>query len=77
MRVFLLVRRSIAKINGLFASVDNISKIDTVVLGCTHYILLVEILRDIRPHATFVDGNLGVAKRIKQIFLELEKFTSA
>lgn len=67
----------IAKINNLFARVGNIDKIDTVVLGCTHYVLLMEVLQDILPNATFVDGNLGVAKRVKQIFQELEKSTSA
>jgi glutamate racemase len=39
-------------------------KIDTVVLACTHFLLLAEELRAAFPHVTYVDGGPGIARRI-------------
>ena len=41
---------------------------DAVVLGCTHYVFLRGILRNILPAGTvIVDGNLGTARQLKRV----------
>src|SRR6476659_408450 len=39
-------------------------RIDTVVLACTHFPLLEDQLRAAFPGVTYVDGGLGIARRI-------------
>lgn len=41
-----------------------------VVLGCTHYPLITEELKNVFKYATFYDGSLGVAKRLKAVIEE-------
>jgi glutamate racemase len=38
--------------------------LDTVVLACTHFPLLAEMLTNLAPHLRFVDGSGGIARRI-------------
>ena len=40
---------------------------DAVVLGCTHYSLIRDKIQRYFPESILVDGNEGVAKRVKQI----------
>lgn len=40
---------------------------DIVVLGCTHYSLIKPEIQRYFPNATLIDGNTGVAKRVKNI----------
>jgi len=40
------------------------AKIDTIVLACTHFPLLVDELRAAYPDVTYVDGGPGIARRI-------------
>ncbi len=40
---------------------------DGVVLGCTHYVLLRELIQGLFPNAKIFDGNLGVAKHVKSL----------
>ena len=51
--------------------IDNISeyenKVDSVVLGCTHYPLIKNEIREILGNVTFYDGSIGVAKRLRNI----------
>lgn len=51
--------------------VDNISeyknKVNSVVLGCTHYPLIKDEIREVLGNVTFYDGSVGVAKRLKKI----------
>jgi glutamate racemase len=47
----------------LFDSVGG-NAIDTVVLACTHFPLLLEELRAAFPSVTYVDGGPGIARRI-------------
>jgi glutamate racemase len=47
----------------MFAAPDG-ERIDTVVLACTHFPLLEDELRAAFPHATYVDGGPGIARRI-------------
>jgi glutamate racemase len=42
-------------------------KIDTVVLACTHFPLLVEALRAAFPGVRYVDGGPGIARRIAHL----------
>ena len=42
-------------------------KIDTIVLGCTHYPLIKKNIKKILPKVTLVDGNKGVARRVKYL----------
>ena len=53
---------------------DNLSfykgKVSNVVLGCTHYPLVKEQIKEILGDVSFYDGALGVAKQLKRIILE-------
>lgn len=40
---------------------------DAVVLGCTHYSLIKDKIKKYFDSATLIDGNMGVAKRVKSI----------
>lgn len=42
-------------------------KIDSVVLGCTHYPFLVRSIRRMLPHAEIFDGRFGTAMRLKSL----------
>ena len=41
-------------------------KIDAVVLGCTHYPLIKEVICRVLPHAAIYDGGYGTAKQTKK-----------
>ena len=42
--------------------------VDAVVLGCTHYVFLREIARELLPKDTLVvDGNLGTARQLQRV----------
>lgn len=43
---------------------------DCVVLGCTHYPLIKDRINKYFPDAKIVDGNRGVARRVKEIIAE-------
>jgi glutamate racemase len=40
---------------------------DVVVLGCTHYSLIKDYIQDLFPNAKLLDGNFGIACRLKQL----------
>jgi len=42
----------------------NGDRLDTVVLACTHFPLLLDELREAFPHVSYVDGGPGIARRI-------------
>lgn len=49
---------------------DNLDKykskdIDAVVLGCTHYPIIKDRIQSFFPNSNLIDGNNGVAKRVK------------
>ena len=59
-----------SKINELLHKyLDNYinKKIDSIVLGCTHYPIIKDKIQEFFPNAKLIDGNLGVAKRVKYI----------
>ena len=43
------------------------ANIDTVVLGCTHYPIIKETIQKYFKDANIVDGNKGVANRVKDL----------
>jgi len=46
----------------------NLTKVDAVVLGCTHYVFLRPILKDILPdNVSVLDGNLGTARQLRRV----------
>ena len=51
----------------LFAGYD-IEKVDAVVLGCTHYVFLKDMIRDILPERIAItDGNAGTARQLRRV----------
>ena len=40
---------------------------DIVVLGCTHYSLIKPLIQSFFPSAKLIDGNEGVARRVKEL----------
>ena len=42
-------------------------KVDSVVLGCTHYPLIKKEISEVLGSVNFYDGSIGVAKRLKRI----------
>ena len=51
-------------LNNLLSKYKN-SSIDAVVLGCTHYPHIKDKIQSYFPDAVLIDGNIGVAKRVK------------
>lgn len=46
----------------------DLNKVDAVVLGCTHYVFLRPILRQILPDtAAVLDGNAGTARQLRRV----------
>ncbi|MBQ3474122.1 glutamate racemase [Candidatus Saccharibacteria bacterium] len=58
------------KLKELLTGVENV---DCVVLGCTHYSLIKDKIGKYFPGAEIVDGNKGVAKRVKLLVENLWK----
>ena len=51
----------------LFAPYD-LSQVDAIVLGCTHYVFLRPILRELLPPSVAVlDGNEGTARQLRRV----------
>ena len=46
---------------------QNTSQYDVVVLGCTHYSLIRDVLQEKFPSAILLDGGEGVARQVKKI----------
>lgn len=68
-------RNNIDKINTILKDIltpFEYANIDTVVLGCTHYPIIKDSIQKYFKDANIVDGNKGVAKRVKSI-LESKK----
>lgn len=46
----------------------NVDNLDSVVLGCTHFIFYKDYLNEFLPEtAHLVDGNMGTCKHVKEI----------
>lgn len=54
----------------LFAPYD-LTRVDAVVLGCTHYVFLRPVLEEILPmNVQVLDGNLGTARQLRRVLEE-------
>ena len=51
----------------------DLSKVDAVVLGCTHYVFLRPILKEILPAVvSILDGNEGTARQLRRVLAAKE-----
>lgn len=51
----------------LFSRFD-LEQVDAVVLGCTHYVFLKEMIRDLLPERIAItDGNAGTARQLRRV----------
>ncbi len=44
--------------------------VESVVLGCTHYVFLKKAIRKVLPDVALYDGNLGTARQLRNLLLE-------
>ena len=59
-----------AYLTALFAPYD-LNTVDAVVLGCTHYVFLRPLLRELLPERVKVlDGNAGTARQLRRVLTE-------
>ena len=46
---------------------------DAVVLGCTHYVFLKDMIRDLLPERIAItDGNAGTARQLKRVLAKAD-----
>ncbi len=49
-------------------SAYDLAQVDAVVLGCTHYVFLRPLLKELLPsHVQIMDGNSGTAKQLRRV----------
>ena len=58
------------------AQVYEDKNIDCIVLGCTHYPLIKDLISGIVGDIPIIDGSLGVARRVKSILEETNKISN-
>ena len=56
----------------LFSRFD-LDQVDAVVLGCTHYVFLKDMIRDLLPERIAItDGNAGTARQLKRVLAKAD-----
>lgn len=61
---------SLNYLKDLFARYD-LDHVDAVVLGCTHYVFLKDMIRDLLPdHIAITDGNAGTARQLRRVLAQ-------
>lgn len=61
------------KLNSEIIKITHLSKnYDSLILGCTHYVLLKEILSK-QTNKPIIDGNVGVSNQVKKFYLLYSK----
>lgn len=56
----------------------DLEKVDAVVLGCTHYVFLRPLLRELLPeNVSILDGNGGTARQLRRVLTEGDLLTDA
>lgn len=50
------------------------NKVDTVVLGCTHYPLLRSELQQLAPHINWIDSGEAIARRVESLLQNIHSF---
>lgn len=54
----------------------DLVKVDAVVLGCTHYVFLRPLLRELLPETvSILDGNEGTARQLRRVLTERDLLT--
>ena len=51
----------------------KLSHYGSIVLGCTHFPLFKHSLKKLMPHATLVDGSIGVVKNLKRFVINSDR----
>ncbi len=51
-------------------------KVDVIVLGCTHYVFVKDDIKKIMGDIILLDGNLGIAKRVKSLLKDKKLLSS-
>lgn len=46
-------------------------KPDVIVLGCTHYPFVVDVLKKLLPNVEFIDSGRAIGRRVRQVLFEL------
>lgn len=54
----------------LYSKLNNYHNIKNVVLGCTHYPLIKDEIREVLGDVKFFDSSLGVARQLKRMLLD-------
>ena len=62
-----VAKQRLAELLGGMTAAER-DEIEAVVLGCTHYVWLRSQIQEWFPRAEIVDGNLGVAKRVREFW---------
>lgn len=61
----------------LFSRFD-VDQVDAVVLGCTHYVFLRDMIRDLLPERIAItDGNAGTARQLRRVLAERDLLNDA
>lgn len=47
--------------------ISQAGEVDSIVLGCTHFVFFKDYLQEMLPHVHVVDGNVGTANRVKDV----------
>jgi glutamate racemase len=51
----------------------RLDEVDAVVLGCTHYVFLRDMIKNMIPdHIAITDGNAGTARQLRRVLAERE-----
>lgn len=45
-------------------------QVDSLVLGCTHFVFYKEALKEVMPHVSLIDGNEGTARHLEDLLME-------
>lgn len=48
----------------------NIDELDSIVLGCTHFVFYRNLIQDMFPNVNIIDGNDGTANHLKQVLTD-------
>lgn len=60
-------KKAIARIVAPFLNKDESKRPDTVVLGCTHYPFVKDVIQEIMPKVTFIDSGEAIGRRVKDV----------
>ncbi|MBQ6384366.1 MAG: glutamate racemase [Clostridia bacterium] len=56
----------------------RLDEVDAVVLGCTHYVFLRDMIKNMIPdHVAITDGNAGTARQLRRVLAERELLNDA